>query len=190
MAGERLTVEEYLERERKAEFKSEYFAGETFAMSGASRRHNLISGNLFANLWQSLRGRPCNVYSSDLRLSISPAGLYTYPDVVVTCGDEQFHDEQFDTLLNPRVIIEVLSESTKDYDRGQKFESYRALESLQEYLTVAQDRVHVEQYSRGQGGRWVLAEFNDPGTIISLSSIEVELPISSIYEKVDLSATK
>ncbi len=141
--GERLTVEEYLERERKAEFKSEYFAGETFAMSGASRRHVLVATNISSDLRQSLRSRLCKVYAANLRVAVSPTGLYTYPDVVVTCGDEQFHDEQFDTLLNPRFIIEVLSESTKDYDRGQKFESYRALESLQEYLTVAQDRVHV-----------------------------------------------
>src|SRR5438270_5964929 len=165
----RLTVEEYLERERKAEFKSEYLAGETFAMSGASRRHVLIATNLSSDLRQALRSSPCKVYAADLRVAVDPSGLYTYPDIVVTCGEERFHDEQFDTLLNPTVIIEVLSDSTKDYDRGQKFEAYRSLESLQEYLTVAQDRVHIEQCTRQPHGRWVLTEFNDPSATLSLS---------------------
>jgi len=182
----RLSVEEYLERERRAEFKSEYFAGETFAMSGASRRHVLIATNLTAELRQALRARSCRVYSSDLRVGIHPTGPYTYPDIVVACGQEMFKDEEFDTLLNPTLIIEVLSESTADYDRGRKFENYRALDSLQDYLTVAQDRVHVEHWTRQADGRSLLTEFNYPSASISLPSIEVQLAVASIYEKVDL----
>jgi Uma2 family endonuclease len=185
----RLSVEEYLERERQAEFKSEYVAGEIFAMSGASRRHVLIATNLTAELRQALRARSCRVYSADLRVGVQPAGLYTYPDIVVTCGQETFQDEQFDTLLNPMLIIEVLSESTADYDRGRKFESYRALDSLQDYLTVAQDRVHVEHWTRQADGRWLLTEFNHPSASIWLPSIDVQLAVASIYEKVDLAAS-
>ncbi len=126
----RLTPEEYLAIERKATYKSEYVNGEMFAMSGASPHHVLIVTNVVAELRQQLKQRPCTVYSTDLRVKVRPTGLYTYPDVIVVCGQPQFDDEQQDTLLNPTVIVEVLSESTKDYDRGGKFEHYRGLMSL------------------------------------------------------------
>src|SRR3569833_2528692 len=139
-----ISPEEYLERERKAETKSEYYRGEIFAMAGASFRHGTIVANLSGELREKLRKTPCTVHASDLRLLVTPAGLYTYPDVVVIFGPPSFVDEREDIVTNPVVLIEVLSNSTKNYDRGQKFELYRTLSSLKEYVTVSQDQVHVE----------------------------------------------
>ena len=179
-----ITPEEYIEQERKSEYRSEYLDGEVFPMSGASRNHGLIVTNLVGELRQKLRDRPCNVYSSSLSVRVSPTGLYTYPDVVVTCGEEQFLDNSNDMLLNPLLIIEVLSGSTADYDRGRKFESYRTLPSLKEYLTIAQDKVHIEQWQRQKDGRWLLTEHFDRAASITLDPIDIELPLTDIYEKV------
>src|SRR5215211_3382177 len=143
-----LTPEEYLAVERRSEVRSEYLAGEVFAMVGASKRHNLIVSNLIRVLGNQLLDRPCNVYPSDMRVKVSRIGKYTYPDVVVACEEEEFDDEERDTLLNPLVIIEVLSESTEAYDRGRKFEHYQYIESLTEYLLVSQEPYRVEQYVR------------------------------------------
>ena len=179
-----LTPEEYLELERRAERRSEYYKGEMFAMAGASRRHVLIVTNLVSALSQKLRKRPCEVYSTDMRLKVSPSGLYTYPDLVVVCGDPQFADDRQDTLLNPVLIVEVLSESTQDYDRGRKFEHYRTLPSLAEYLIVAQDHPHIEHYTRQNGG-WQLADCDDLTQSIHLASIDTILPVAEVYDKVD-----
>jgi Uma2 family endonuclease len=182
----RLTPEEYLTLERQAEFKSEYYAGEVFAMAGASARHALIVTNLVRELSTQFKRRPCNVYSNDLRVRISATGLYTYPDVVVVCGEPQWADDQKDTLLNPTLIVEVLSESTKDYDRGGKWEHYRRLESLTEYVLVAQDKVHVEHYIRQADNQWLLSETNDVADTIHLPSIRCELALTEVYDKVEL----
>jgi Uma2 family endonuclease len=179
-----LTPEEYLEAERCAERKSEYFQGEMFAMAGATPRHVFIVTNLVAELRQQLKERPCRVGSSDFRLRVSPTGLYTYPDVMVVCDPAQYADDQRDTLLNPVVIIEVLSASTRDYDRGQKFPHYRALDSLQEYLAVAQDTAHVEQWTRQPENHWLLSEYSDLTQNIALKSIDCVLRLSEIYDKV------
>ena len=144
----RCTPEEYLARERQTSGKSEFYGGEIFAMTGASRWHNLIVSNILRELSSQLKGRPCVAYPSDMRVKVSTTGLYTYPDVVVVCGDEQFEDTEQDTLLNPTLIVEVLSPSTVRYDRVEKSAHYRKLDSLQEYLLVAQDRPHVEHYAR------------------------------------------
>src|SRR5215472_5222926 len=141
-----LSPEAYLAIERQSACKSEYVAGEMFAMVGVSRRHSLIVANVIRILGYQLLASPCNVYPSDMRLKIPRTGRYTYPDVVVACAEEQFEDEHRDTLLNPAVIIEVLSDSTEAYDRGKKSEHYRKLDSMVEYLFVAQDRVHIERY--------------------------------------------
>ena len=167
-----LTAEEYLELERQAEYKSEYYHGEMFAMAGASLPHNLLVGNLVRDLGQQLRRRPCQVYPSDLRVRVGESGLYTYPDVTVVCGQPQLADEHADTLLNPTFIAEVLSPATEGYDRGRKFEHYRGIESLAEYLLVAQDRVHVDLYTRQQDGRWVLSEASRLEDTLELRSIE------------------
>jgi Uma2 family endonuclease len=180
-----LSPAEYLEIERRAEYKSEYFRGEMFAMAGASLRHVTIVGNLVGELRQRLKGKRCGAYSTDLRLQVSPTGLYTYPDVMVICGEAQYADNRQDTVLNPGIIIEVLSESTRDYDRGRKFLYYRALPSLQEYLTVEQDSIHVEHSRRQQSGQWLLSEFEKREDSISLDSIGCVLPLTEIYDKVE-----
>lgn len=181
----RITPEEYLAVERQAAYKSEYFNGEMFAMSGASPRHVLIVTNVVAELRRQLKQRPCTVYSTDLRVKVSPTGLYTYPDVIVVCAQPQFNDEQKDTLLNPTLIVEVLSESTKDYDRGEKFEHYRTLISLAEYVLIAQGKPHVEHFVRQPDNRWLLAETNRLEDTIHLPSIACDLALAEVYDKVN-----
>jgi Uma2 family endonuclease len=180
------TPEEYLALERQAEYKSEYFDGEIFAMTGASRRHNLVSANVLASLHGQLRKRPCEIYPSDMRVKVSPTGLYTYPDVVIVCGEPTFDDKQKDTLLNPTVLVEVLSKSTASYDRGEKFEHYRKLDSLAEYLVIAQNKYHAEHYVRQIDNRWLLSETDDVQKTIHLSSIECDLALADIYDKVEV----
>jgi Uma2 family endonuclease len=180
-----MTPEEYLASERQAESKSEYFNGEMFAMAGASERHVLIVTNVVAELRGQLKGRPYNVYSTDLRLRVSLTGFYTYPDVVAVCDQPQFADDQKDTLLNPTLIVEVLSESTKDYDRGEKFEHYHTLASLSEYVLIAaQDKYRVEHFARQPDNRWLLSETNRIEDTISLSSISCTLALAEVYDKV------
>jgi len=183
-----LSPAEYLELERRADFKSEYYEGETFAMAGASPRHVWITANLVREFGQQLKEKPCRVSASDLRLRVTPTGLYTYPDVLVVCGEPQLADDQQDTLLNPTVIVEVLSESTRDYDRGRRFQHYRTLPSLAEYLTVDQDEPHVEHWTRQPESRWLLAEFAGLEQAIRLASIDCVLPLAEIYDKIDWSA--
>lgn len=180
------TPEEYLAIERNAEQKSEYFAGEIFAMGGASEGHNLIVTNIVGELRQQLKNRPCRLYANDMRIKVSPTGLYTYPDVVVMCGEARFDDEQKDTLLNPTVIIEVLSKSTEAYDRGEKAEHYRKLKSLTEYFLVAQEKYHIERYARQDNDRWLLTEASDLQEVVHLSSIECELSLAEVYDKVEM----
>jgi Uma2 family endonuclease len=185
-ARPRLTVEEYLLIERQAPYKSEYFDGEMFAMAGASRRHNLITLNIGAELRRQLQQRPCEVYGSDMRVKISRTGLYIYPDVIVVCDEPLFEDAEVDTLLNPTVLVDVLSPSTADYDRGGKFEHYRTLQSLQDYLLVAQERCHVVHYTRQQDPTWLLAETSNIQDGIHLPSIRCDLLLSEVYAKVQL----
>src|ERR1035437_843172 len=151
-----LTPEQYLAIERKAEFKSEYYQGEMFAMAGAREPHNLIVWNLATELGRQLRKRSCRAYVNDMRVCVNATGMYTYPDAVVVCEEPQFLDETRDTLLNPSLIVEVLSPSTEFYDRVRKFEHYRAVESVGEYLLVASERVSPELYPRQPDGRWML----------------------------------
>ncbi len=179
-----LTAAEYLALERKAEQKSEYFAGELFAMAGASRRHNAIVASIIRVLGNQLLERPCNVYPSDMRVKIPALGKYTYPDVVVVYGEEIFEDEHNDTLLNPQVIIEVLSESTEAYDRGKKFEHYQRLDSLAEYLLVAQDSHRIECYVRHNDRTWTYTEFHQLEDLVPLTTIDCTLPLKDVYAKV------
>ena len=179
-----ITPTQYLAIERQADFKSEYFNGEMFAMTGASRRHNLIVGNTHGELRQQLKERACEAYMNDMRVKVSPTGLYTYPDVAVVCDDPEFEDAEVDTLLNPNVIIEVLSDSTEAYDRGRKFEQYRQLDSLREYILIAQDRVHVEHFVRDSDDRWILTESADLDDELTLPSIQCSLQVRDIYDKV------
>jgi Uma2 family endonuclease len=181
-----LTPEEYLEIEREAEYKSEYFQGEMFAMAGAGQAHNLLVANLVAGLHHQLRSRPCQLYPSDMRVRVPATGLYIYPDVVVVCGEPQFLDEQRDTLLNPSLLVEVLSPSTEAYDRGRKFEHYRSIESFGEYLLVASDRVHADLYTRQPDGRWMLTSAGRLEDSLDLESVGYRLALVDLYERVDL----
>lgn len=181
-----LTPEEYLVIERKAKYKSEYFAGEVFAMVGASRRHNLIATNLVITLGQQLRDKPCEVYSSDMRVKAPAASSYTYPDVIVVCGEPAFEDEEVDTLLNPTLIAEVLSSSTASYDRIKKFGYYRTIASLSEYLLIAQDEYKIEQYIKQADGRWLLTDILSLEAVIELNSIQCALALTDVYHKVTL----
>jgi len=181
-----VSPEEYLALERKAEYKSEYLHGEIFAMTGASRKHNLIAVNTASSLNQQLRGRPCEVYVSDMRVKVAASGLYTYPDVVVVCGPPHFEDDYRDTLLNPTVLFEILSKSTERYDRIAKSDYYRALESLTEHFLIAQDEVHVEQYVKQGDGRWSLIDFRSVDATIELHSIGCSLALRDVYDKVSL----
>lgn len=182
-----LTPNEYLASERKAEFKSEYIDGELVAMTGASRNHNLITINLAREITQQLKGKPCEAYASDMRVSIPGTGLYTYPDIVVVCGEPVFEDDYVDTLTNPLLVIEVLSASTESYDRGKKFACYRTVDSLAEYLLIAQDEHRVEQYVRQPDGRWLLSEARLLDEQVELCSIGCTLSLQEIYDKVNLS---
>jgi Uma2 family endonuclease len=179
-----LTPEEYLAFERRADHKSEYVNGQLFAMAGASRAHNRITTNVTGQLYGQLRGRECEAFGSDMRVKVTATGLYTYPDVTVVCGEPLFEDDEVDTLLNPTVIVEVLSPSTEAYDRGDKFAHFRRLEALREYVLIAQDRHRVEQYTRQPDDRWLLTEVSDPGAALTLQSIGCRLTLSDIYDRV------
>jgi Uma2 family endonuclease len=176
--------EEYLALERKSPTKHEYSRGEIFAMAGTTREHSLIGGNLARAIGIQIEDCPCEVHTSDLRVCVSETGLYTYPDVVVVCGEPSFLDRELDTLLNPTVIAEILSESTEAYDRGAKFRNYRRIPSLREFVLIAQDRMSVERYTRN-GDEWILTEFTEPELILKLESIGCEVPLSRIYAKVE-----
>ena len=183
----RLTPKEYLTLERTAEYKSEYLAGEIFAMAGASERHVSIVANLMYILVGQLKGRPCKAYSNDLRLKVSLTGLYTYPDIIVICGASLFADEQKDTLLNPTVLIEVLSESTEAYDRGKKFDHYRTLASVSDYLLVSQDQHKIEHFVRQADNRWLFSAHTALDDVVEVTSIACTLPLQDVYDKVELS---
>jgi Uma2 family endonuclease len=192
----RFTPEQYLALERKADFKSEYRNGYIVpmagigrepgvAMAGTSRKHSLIAGNIYRKIGNQLEERPSEVHISDMRVRVSPTGLYTYPDVVAVCGEAEFEDDEFDTLLNPTVIVEVLSPTTEADDRGDKFGQYRELMSLREYVVIAQDNVLVERYTR-QGEQWLLKDFRSLDESLRLASIDCEIPLREIYAKVKL----
>jgi Uma2 family endonuclease len=179
-----LSSEEYLNTERRAEFKSEYFDGVVYATAGGSERHNLITGNLVTELNVRLRDAPCRVYPSDMKVRLPNSKRFFYPDVSVVCGEVQFADEAKDVILNPILIVEVLSESTEAFDRGKKFLSYQQIESLLEYLLVSQDEFVVERYLRQENG-WLYTKASglDAGLILpALKSCRIAL--SDIYNKV------
>ena len=185
----RFTAAEYLSMERNSREKHEFAFGEIYAMGGASARHVEIVGNIVRELGNQLRQRPCRVYSTDLRLCVDADHRYTYPDVVVVCGQPQFLDDELDTLLNPDLIVEVLSESTRNYDRGDKFQQYRGIPTFREYLLVDQAKAHIERYSKQNDGTWSLWETDSLDGVIHLESIGVTLPVSEIYLKIDFDQT-
>jgi Uma2 family endonuclease len=180
----RLTPEQYLEIERAAEFRSEYYNGRMYAMSGGSLPHALVIANLSRELGIALKKRACLVMTSDLRLRVSPRGLYTYPDVVVVCGEPKFADDQKDTLVNPAFVAEVLSPSTEAYDRGFKSAQYRTIASLQEYALISQSEPRVELFRRQPAGGWLLSESVGLDAICRIESLECQIALADVYEKV------
>jgi Uma2 family endonuclease len=181
----RLTEAEYLQIERAADAKSSFYGGEMFAMSGGTRWHSLIAANLIRELGMALKGGACRVYDSNMRVKIEASGLYTYPDVVVACDDLRFADAEMDTLINPTLLVEVLSESTEAYDRGLKAESYRQIPALREYLLVSQTVPHVEHYVRQQKDTWLLQDIFGLESRLSLPSLEVSIPFGEIFANVE-----
>ena len=180
-----LTAAEFLEIERRAEFKSEFFDGEMFAMSGGTRWHSLISTNLAREFGNRLKGRPCVPYNTDLRVKIESTGLFTYPDLTVVCGSPELLDDEMDTLLNPTVIVEVLSDSTEAYDRGKKFEHYRQIPSLREYLLVSQKEPRIEQFVRQDSGFWQLRDAAGLEATMELPSIKITLALAEVFANVE-----
>lgn len=179
-----ISPEEYLSLERRAEFKSEYFDGVVYAMAGGSERHNLIAANVIIALGVQLRDRPCRVYPSDLKVSVPNSKRFFYPDVSVICGETRFADEARDVILNPVLVVEVLSESTEAFDRGKKFSSYQQLESLREYLLVAQDEFVVEHYLRQEDG-WLYTKASGAEADLVLPALDCRIALGDIYNKVE-----
>ena len=188
VAKERYTVEDYFEIEARTEYKNEYYQGEILAMAGATIAHNDIVANLIIAFGERLRGSPCRVMPSDTRIKCS-TDLYTYSDALIVCGEREIvRYKNLETLLNPRVIFEVLSESTESYDRGKKFEHYQTIPSFQEYVLVAQDRPHADHFVRQSDDSWRLKMFDGLESTLRLASVDCELPLRAIFEGVELVA--
>ncbi len=184
----KVTEERYLEIDRAAEVRSEFLDGEMWAMSGGSAQHADLQANIHGELYLALRGTDCRAYTSDLRVRVVPGRMYAYPDVTVVCGKRRLADERQDILINPIVIFEVLSPTTEKYDRGVKFQHYRGIDSLKDYVLVAQDRVLVEQYSRGADGAWTYRAHEKLEEQLKLDSLGVALPLARIYDRVEFPA--
>lgn len=185
----RYTAEQCLALERAADHKSEFVNGQIFAIAGASFVHNLIVANVAGELRSIFRGGPCRAVANDQRVQTTATGFYTYPDVVIVCGEARFMDDHLDTLTNPTVIVEVLSPSTEAYDRGEKFAHYRRLETLTDYVLITQDKIRVEHFVR-QGQQWLLSEINDLNGVVRLTSLNSDLPLREIYDRVEFPATE
>jgi Uma2 family endonuclease len=184
-SGPALTPEEYLRQERDAETKSEYWNGEVYALAGATRTHNRITVNMLISLGNQLKGSRCTLYPSDMRVKVQATGLYTYPDMAVVCGKERFEGRHSETLLNPTVIVEVLSPSTEAYDRGAKFVHYRQLPSLTDYLLIAQEQPAVDHFVRQGDGNWLLVAYAGLDAVVQLASVDCTLALADVYDKVE-----
>jgi Uma2 family endonuclease len=183
-AKAKITVEEYLALERASEMKHEFYDGEVFHKTGGTPAHSLIATNFAAETRAALKDRPCVVYNSDLRVKVNPTGQYTYPDVTIACGQHQFDDEQQDTLINPTVVVEVLSKSTAIYDRGTKSKHYRKIESLQALILIEQESPVVEVYRRQLEGKWVLTEATTLSDSIAIDPLGIAISLAEIYRNV------
>ncbi|MCZ2147120.1 MAG: Uma2 family endonuclease [Bryobacterales bacterium] len=181
----KLTEEEYLAVERAAEIRSEFYGGEMFAMSGGTMAHSILGSNFLAELHLSLKGRPCIVFNPDMRIKVVKTGLYAYPDLSVVRGRPLFADDKKDSLVNPSLIVEVLSPSTESYDRGRKFEHYRSIETLRDYILVSQDRVLVEHYARREAAAWLLRVYSLLEEELRIDSVSVAIPLSAIYRGIE-----
>ncbi|HSU16313.1 Uma2 family endonuclease [Longimicrobium sp.] len=189
LAQPRYTPERYLALERASDHKSELINGQIYAMTGASFVHNTIVGNILTSLRNRLRNRGCSVLSNDMRVKASHTVMYTYPDVVALCEPPRLEDSYGDTLLNPAVIFEVLSESTERHDRGEKFAHYRRIESLREYILISQNMIRVERFVR-HGDHWVFNDISDLADSLRIDTLGCEISLAEIYEQVDFSAAE
>ncbi len=183
-AQPRLTDEEYLALERKAEFRNQFYDGIMYAMSGGSPTHAFVISAMAREFGNAFKKRPCRVASSDFRVRVSRGGLYTYPDIVVVCDEPKYSDDQKDTLVNPTLLIEVLSPSTEAYDRGFKTEQYRKIESLREYALVSQSRPHIEVFRRQASGDWLMSESTGVDASCRFDSVDCTIPLAEIYDKI------
>lgn len=183
-ALKRITPQEYLIRERQASIKSEFYQGEIFAMGGGSANHSLIAANFVREAGNALKDKPCIVFNSDLRVQVQSTGLHTYPDATIVCGELLFDDDHRDTILNPTVIVEVLSDSTEKYDRGKKSNHYRQIASLKELILIAQERSHVERFTRQPNGDWLFHEQKELTADFELKSLGISIAISELYRGV------
>ena len=177
-----VSQETYLETERGALEKHEYYQGEIFAMSGASAKHNRVFTNLFGELSYKLKGKGCVPYGSDLRIHIPKNTLYTYPDISIICGEMELTDDKFDTATNPSVIIELLSHSTRNYDKGEKFTLYRDMLSLQEYILIDTEKIYVEKHIRNADNSWQLTDYKSIENSFTISTIQLSFLLMDIYE--------
>lgn len=180
-----ITVEEYFRICEESEEKFQFFNGEIFAMSGGSMNHSLISANCIKAFGNSLSKKPCRVFDSNLRIAIAENDSYTYPDTSVICGEIEFLEDKKDTVANPVVIVEVLSDSTEAFDRGKKFSFYRSIETLKHYILIDQKEVKVEHFFKNEKSQWVLEEFSKLEEYLNLNSIKSKIQIKEIYEKVE-----
>lgn len=188
-SSRRLSETEFLQIERRAETRSEFFDGEIFAMAGGTRVHSLIAANLTRELGNRLKGRPCLTYNADLRVKVEATGLLSYPDVSVVCGPQQFLDAEEDTLLNPTLIVEVLSDSTEAYDRGKKFAHDRLIPSLRHYLLVSQKEPRLELLSRAGDDEWRWREASGLEALIDLPALEISIALSEIFANVTFNSS-
>jgi Uma2 family endonuclease len=179
-----MTADEYLAFERESEFKHEFIGGEIYAMTGASRHHNLIAGATYVALYTQLRKKGCEIYPSDMKVHSPVTGSYVYPDITIVCGDAELNDDHEDILLNPTLIIEVLSPSTEAYDRGEKFRNYWAIPSLAAYVLVAQDRPRLERSTRAGDSEWLLTVAEGLDASLALPSIDCTLALAEVYEQI------
>lgn len=184
-----LTFDDWLAAEREAtDTRTEFLDGEVFAMTGSSEEHNLIATNIVRELGNQFRRRPCYVYAGDMKVRADAANVGAYPDIMAVCGERSYHDQRRDIITNPILIIEILSDSTEAYDRGDKFAHYRTLPSLQTYLLVSQHRVAAELYVRQADGRWLLSTYDRLADSVPLESVEASLALAEVYDKVELRA--
>ena len=180
-----ITEETYLEEEREALNKSEYYKGEVFAMAGATKTHNRIVASIITAIGQSLKGKNCHYYPSDLRVHNNENSLYTYPDITIVCGQEEYLDDEFDTLLNPTVLIEVLSPDTENYDRGTKFKLYRSIPSLKNYILVSSTEYAAEIFTRVENDEWILNSTKERDGYLHIGAIDYDLLLADVYAQID-----
>ena len=176
--------EEYLALEEAADYKSEYIDGQIFPMAGGSTNHNQIALNFSTELNFAFKKLDYRVFISDVRLWIPQKRIYTYPDVMVVVGETEYFNNRTDTITNPKIIVEVLSGSTKRYDQGRKFEAYRTIPTFAEYLLINQTKAYIEQYSKTANKRWSLREYDAEDTLITLASLEFQISLADVYNKV------